>query len=406
MAVIGVVTIGLVGHVGPATRLAAMLVRLGHEVHFWGPSRFEDQIEAAGARLHPSDPVPVDRIAGGVPGFAAMLADAAAANAEELTGSLLELDADLVVHDCHAPWGRVGAEFLGIPRVVSHPLFLADGSSTPDHVVRSAPALVPMLPPGWQQSAARYEASRRAVAARWGVDLGDWRRSPLTAGELMINYTTPEIAGLDEPSPEVRFVGALLDPPPPRRRSGDRPLVYVSLGTFFNFVRGAFRIVIDGLADQPVEVLISTGRGAIGPGDLGALPSNVTAREFVAAREVLARASAMVTHCGINSVHEALLAGVPMVCLPQGNDQFTGAERVRALGAGVVVEQSAGAIAEGVRTALADEGMGERARALGRRLASYDGARAVSQVSEEALTSSRSAPEREPSEQAASDSRV
>lgn len=79
--------------------------------------------------------------------------------------------------------------------------------------------------------------------------------------------------------------------------------------------------------------MIATGQ--TDPGALGSLPANVLARRFVPQPAVLSRAALFVTHGGMNSVNEALYAGVPMLVLPQGADQPLVARRVVDLGAGL-----------------------------------------------------------------------
>ena len=99
--------------------------------------------------------------------------------------------------------------------------------------------------------------------------------------------------------------------------------------------------MIAALAEEPVDVLVSagvpehaTGRRLVSANTLGELPSNVAFRDFVPGREVLARASLHITHGGCNSVHETLLAGVPMVLIPQAYDQFPLARAIEVLGRG------------------------------------------------------------------------
>ena len=54
--------------------------------------------------------------------------------------------------------------------------------------------------------------------------------------------------------------------------------------------------------------------------------------------EVLAMADCFITQCGMNSVLEALLRGVPMVCLPHFGDQPGIANAVQDLGAGLMID--------------------------------------------------------------------
>jgi UDP:flavonoid glycosyltransferase YjiC (YdhE family) len=92
-----------------------------------------------------------------------------------------------------------------------------------------------------------------------------------------------------------------------------------------------------------------------------------------------------VTHGGINSVHESLLAAVPMVCLPQAYDQFPQSQRVEELGAGLVVKEDPLEIRDGVASLLGSAKAHSRARELGQHLADYDGEDTVAAVIDRVL---------------------
>jgi MGT family glycosyltransferase len=150
--------------------------------------------------------------------------------------------------------------------------------------------------------------------------------------------------------------------------------VYVALGTYSNFREDVYRAAIEAMADEPVQVVVSTGRGILEPADLEPLPANAKAFSFVDSREVLGRARAHITHAGGGSVHESLLAGVPMVCLPQGVDQPLWAQRMHSLGAAETIDVAPQAIKAAVRRLLEDDQPRARADALGQKLISYNGA--------------------------------
>jgi MGT family glycosyltransferase len=394
MATVAIIHIGLTGHVARATRFGAVLSRQGHRVHAWAPEAHRDAIEDSGALLHPHEPLPVRSISGGVAGFGAQQAEATERHLEALVQGLIEHEAELVVYDYHAIWGKAAAEFLGLPAIGSYPLFPAlappRGELAPAARTGSSrrKPLVPIFPPGWEDSVARAAASRGAIARRWGVDIGDRKQPWPDPDDWAVGYTLPELDGRDERPARWRLLGALLEPHPPpadSRAGSGAPLVYVSLGTFFNYVRGVYDAAIDGLDGEHVEVVISTGRGPISPADLGPLPANISAREYVSGRDLLARAAVTITHCGANSVHEALMAGVPMVCLPQAADQLEWAARIARLGAGQIIEPTPDAIRAAVRQLIEDPRARERARELGQRLVAYDGAGEVSRLVAEVL---------------------
>jgi MGT family glycosyltransferase len=368
VANIAVVHVPFFSHINAATRLTAVLVRQGHEVTAWAPEPCRRRIEEAGAAFVAHEPEMPE-----VDGFEAWVAALAATTVDwskVLVQELFDLDPDLIVHDSQVPWARVAGEHLGIPRIVSHPMF----PIVSPHAIRSEQDW--SLPVAHPEDAKKtFEDSWLSIANRWGVELGNWGDviHSAEASETTLAYTTEKILGDFVLSDAWKMVGPLMDPPPPRAPRGERPVVYVCFGTSFNARPEHFRAVTEGLADEPVDVLVSTGAGVITPEDLAPLPANVAVRDFVPARDMLARADVHITHGGCNSVHECLLAGVPMLLIPQAYDQFPLTVRVQELGAGRGVNEDPEDIRNGVRWLLSDDGPTERARELGRHLAEFDG---------------------------------
>lgn len=107
-----------------------------------------------------------------------------------------------------------------------------------------------------------------------------------------------------------------------------KPLVYISLGTVINDRPDFYRRCIEALKDEEVDVIISCGQ-SIDMASLGKLPDNVRAYDHVDQLEVLSRANAFITHCGMNSVSESLYMSTPMILFPQTNEQKAVARRVR-----------------------------------------------------------------------------
>ena len=309
---------------------------------------------------------------------------------EQCTGPLIEQlfaeDIDLVIHDSQVPWARVAGDYLGLPRIVSHPMFpivsphhipLDDEEPEDEHADTA-------------EAEALFDARWLSIASTWGVELGELDNVIHSTGasDTTVAFTTEEMVGNFELGPTWHCIGPLMDQIPPAAPTDDRPLVYVCLGTSFNTRRAVFNAAIEGLADEPFDVLISTGRGQIEAADLEPLPSNVEVRDFVPAREVLTRARLHMTHGGNNSVHESLLAGVPMLLVPQAFDQFPLAQRVERLGAGLVVEENPAAIRAGARWLVKDDPVHTRTRELGQRIASYDGEGRVAAVVRQVLAGS------------------
>src|SRR6202023_2067331 len=89
-------------------------------------------------------------------------------------------------------------------------------------------------------------------------------------------------------------------------------------------------------ADLPVQLLISLG-GGLTPKQLGPLNGDPLVVKYAPQLEIVKRAALVITHAGLNTTLESLAEGVPLVCIPLGNDQPGVAARVAARGAGVVV---------------------------------------------------------------------
>ncbi|CAK5072109.1 unnamed protein product [Meloidogyne enterolobii] len=58
-----------------------------------------------------------------------------------------------------------------------------------------------------------------------------------------------------------------------------------------------------------------------------------------------------ISHCDLNSLNEAMYAGVPLICIPYAADEFYNASLVEHLGIGIYVHLGEG-FAEALRGAL------------------------------------------------------
>lgn len=138
------------------------------------------------------------------------------------------------------------------------------------------------------------------------------------------------------------------------------PIIYISLGTIISS-KSFYRKCIAAFADQPVSVILSTGK--VAPEKLGELPGNIYAYSFVPQLEVLDKCNLFITHGGMNSVCEAMTYGVPILVLPILNDQSINAAQVVELKIGKRLRflgVSAKELSEEAFSILADREMKER----------------------------------------------
>ena len=97
-----------------------------------------------------------------------------------------------------------------------------------------------------------------------------------------------------------------------------------------------FRTIAEACAGLRVQLVLSLG-GGLNPARLGVLLGDPFVVSYAPQLQLLKRAAAVITHAGLNTVLESLAEGVPLVAIPQGNDQPGVAARVAAKGVGIVI---------------------------------------------------------------------
>ncbi|MCQ4271989.1 glycosyltransferase [Pseudomonas kuykendallii] len=115
-----------------------------------------------------------------------------------------------------------------------------------------------------------------------------------------------------------------------------RPFVFASLGTLQGGRFGLFQRIVRACAEQDVQLLLAHcgGLNTVQERVLEGLGATWVT-DFAPQRAALARADAVITHAGLNTVMDALAAGVPMLAVPIAFDQPGVAARVLHAGAGL-----------------------------------------------------------------------
>ena len=118
---------------------------------------------------------------------------------------------------------------------------------------------------------------------------------------------------------------------------GQDPVVYVSLGTapLFNQPE-KFAPLLAGLTGEAVEVVVTVG-DLNDPAAFGELPPTVHVEKWLALSPLLPRCDAVLCHAGSGTTLAALAAGLPLVLVPQGADQFDNARACERAGAARVL---------------------------------------------------------------------
>lgn len=316
------------GHVNPLRPLIEALLAGGDQVIVAAAADTGSLVDATGATLWPSghgEDMWFEQLKGrirGVPGdglapgrinhyfLPRLFGEIAAPDMiDDVLSCGRQFDPDLVIFESCAFAGPLAADLLGVPGVHHHI------GPIPDHQV--------------------LELVSDAVSPLWR-SFG--RNTPSYAGVYRgatIEICPPSLEQLQVPSGDQL---ALRPVPPgkPAVRASERPVVYVTFGTFFNANQDLFRVVLAGLADEPLEVVVTVGRDQ-DPGAVAPAPVNARVERYISQRTLLPSCSAVVHHGGAGTTFGALAHGLPQVVIPQGADNFVNAAMLKRAGVAVVL---------------------------------------------------------------------
>jgi UDP:flavonoid glycosyltransferase YjiC (YdhE family) len=325
------------GHLYPTFGLANEMASRGHRVVYAMVDEpvLRARVEAEGHRFAPVPPELADQreiVEAGLrknPTLAGIFGPLAAPAVGPLVRLIAEVEARLVLHDMASFAAPLAAAIAGVPS--SH---IGVGPSFPDEAREAG----------------------RLMAPLWG----EWgQRSDELAGMFRLAYFDPFPPSLDNPARSLGMPLFSYRPMPLSSLEADDalglpppPWVWATLGTVFNKDGRAWDRLAEELARIGPNVLVTVGDGAAPSPQLQAA-SNLVVRTFVPAEIALAGASAVLCHGGAGTLLGALRQGLPVVCWPQGADQFHNARTCEEAGAGIEVVDAAGA-AGAIRLVLAD----------------------------------------------------
>ncbi|MDQ6947927.1 MAG: glycosyltransferase [Actinomycetota bacterium] len=145
----------------------------------------------------------------------------------------------------------------------------------------------------------------------------------------------------------------------------DRPTVYVSLGTIFNRDKSVFTAILEGVRDEPLNVIVTVGNNN-DPADLGPQPPHVHVERFIPQAMILPHCDAVVNQGG-TAILDILGQGLPVLVLPQGANQFHNAEACVTSGVGRALlpdQVTAAAVRHELSTLLDDGSYRRRAQGI------------------------------------------
>jgi MGT family glycosyltransferase len=246
----------------------------------------------------------------------------------------------------------------------------------------------------------------REVIERQSVRLGIGKRSALHECLSPLAQISQTIEGFDFPRralpPNFHHVGPLRAPgdtgavaadPMPDIDPG-RPFVFASLGTMQGHRFHLFKRIAKACRQADAQLLLAHC-GGLGPAQEQALRRTgaTWVCAFAPQQEALARADAVVSHAGSNTVMDAIAARTPILALPIAFDQPGTAARVLHAGIGLRASPrlaGASTMARLLRRLLHEPQFGARLEPLAAELASAGGTARAADIVEAAVRLRRS----------------
>ncbi|MEU4340511.1 nucleotide disphospho-sugar-binding domain-containing protein [Nocardia sp. NPDC023852] len=324
------------GHAFPAIALCLRFLAAGDEpVLFTGPRWFDAALGAGIGvrRLKGLAPRPTDDDADA----GQRIHERAAHISTEILPDLSAMLPELVVSDVLTAGGGMAAERLGVPWVElsPHPLYLPS---------KALPPIGSGLAPGAGLSGRVRDGVLRTMTSR-AIRHGRLQREqaresvglpstdPGPAARLIATLPALEVSRPDWPE-STHVVGPLLWEPTDAildLPAGDGPLVMVAPSTAHTGVAGMVETVLAALDGTGVRVAISM---------LDTPPANLppwATAGLGRQDELLTHASVVVGGGGHGLLAKSLSAGVPVVTVPGGGDQWELANRAARQGSSILV---------------------------------------------------------------------
>jgi UDP:flavonoid glycosyltransferase YjiC (YdhE family) len=360
------------GHSFPAIALCQRFAEAGDE-----PTLFTGVEWLAAARAAGIDAIELDGLAATDEDLdaGARIHRRAAPMAVLNVPALRDLAPELVVSDVITAGGGMAAELLGIPWIElnPHPLYLPS---------KGLPPIGSGLAPGTGLRGRLRDAAMRALTARsWRAglrqraavraEIGLPARDPGPLRRLIATLPALEVPRPDWPA-EAVVVGPLHFEPTDRLLEippGPGPVVIVAPSTALTGTEGLAEVALGCLI--PGDTLPAGSRlvvSRLGGPELSVPPWAVVGLGRQA--DLLTRADLVICGGGHGMVAKTLLAGIPLVVVPGGGDQWEIANRVVRQGSGRLIRPlTADALVAAVGNVLSSPGYREAARAAGASIA-------------------------------------
>ncbi len=360
------------GHVNPSLGLAQELVKSGEEVIYYCIDSFREKIESTGAKFRSyGDDFYLDDnfVTYNLTELFKVHMELTELIMDKLLQDIEKDKPDYIVHDSLATWGKCAAAAAGIPAVDTFTTIVLapDGFLlTAGFIISFALVMLTNIP-----NVLKIQKIRKNLKRKYNVHIESLVDILCNRQELNLVYTSdifqPKSEALGN---EYKFIG----PTSMFRketitglnmvRRENRPLLFISMGTIFNNNKEFFDKCTEAFGDMELDVLMSVGKNIHIPSL--SIPGNFTVKHYneIPQLEVLKECSIFMTHGGMNSTHEGLYNGVPLIIIPQQQEQAHVAMQVVRTKSGICLKNSkitASLLKQSVQKIMSDHSFRENA---------------------------------------------
>jgi len=247
---------------------------------------------------------------------------------------------DYIIHDSMFGCGRILAQILKLPAINSCTSF-AQTKVSFDTMLEQSSLNIPAekVKPLNDQ----FQSLTDMVKRKYDVEIHSPYEVFCNPAPCTIVYTTREFQPYGEAFDHTyKFVGPSITSRLTQENfdsaaiKGKHP-IYISLGTVFNQAINFYKLCFEAFGKTDHTIVMSVG-DKTQISDLGEIPKNFIVKNYVPQVDILQYAKLFITHGGMNSTHEGLYYGVPLIVVPQNADQPIIAGQVADIGAGIQLQ--------------------------------------------------------------------
>lgn len=366
MARIALINIDMHGHVNPTLGLTSELCRRGHQVHFFSSEEFADTVRPTGATFipYPSQMGKLTADSAKEQALATAAGKAPPAQASAMRRFILEFEStfdplqrqlsairpDLVICDFVSLAGKLIAQNINTPVIKFFTTYASN-----EHYNLMAQSFAKHDYPTPAEFAEAQSLIDRCCA-QVGYSSIDLLRDMQKIDQHNLVFLPQMLQPMGETFDErFAFVGPCFEPVQSAQAlelvpQGNGPVLIISLGSLFHEWPEFYRNCIQAFGNTDWRVVMSIG-GRMDRALLGDIPTNIRVERHIPQVALLPHADAFISHGGMNSTMEALAYGVPLVVIPQIEEQAITATRVAQMQMGIHIDR-ADVCADNLRAAV------------------------------------------------------